>query len=87
MMLRLLGKRIAVIPPQAAQTPSGIYVGPEHQPLKGEVFLAATEAMRQGIEPGMTVHFGRRAGHRVPMTSGPHPELLVLTTDEVLAIG
>ena len=69
MTLRLLGKRLAIIPPQGTTTPSGIYVGPEHQPLKGEVFLAAQDAMRQGINPGMTVHFGRRSGQRVPMTS------------------
>lgn len=86
MTLRLLGKRLAVIPPQATMTPTGIYVGPEHQPLKGEVFLAAQDAMRQGIEAGKIVHFGRRSGQRVPMSSGPHPELIILTTDEVLAI-
>lgn len=85
-MLRLLGKRIAVVPPPPEVTPSGIVLAETQKPLKGQVFLAAHDAIRQGIETGAVVHFSRHAGQRVPMTSGPHPELLILTTDEVLAI-
>ena len=82
MALRLLGSRLAVLPPQATQTSGGIHLPAEHHPLKGEVAIVSDQAARLGFRPGQTVHFGRRSGQRIHDQS---TELILLMTDEVVA--